>query len=281
MAYEQWDSPEEEARYNYGMPQPPEPPQTAPAPSPNPWGIPPNSTNPAGYMDLSYWMSRGVNPDQIFDENGQLRGSWQRTARGYEQSGAPPTNTAPVSPTPTTPYTYGDGVPTTYGGGGMDGGSGQFDYGRPMGNQFTPYTPFRAEKFSYGDFRPSTRTDLYDNEKNPGFAAAQQRLQKQIEGGSAYQGMLRSGMTFDRLGSILGNNEESQFKAFDDRNFRDWGANRENQFGAWSANTGMAERDNQRMNDFRFNTEKSTADDLLSRWQQLVQSTTQLAMPRG
>lgn len=171
-----------------------------------------------------------------------------------------------------------------YGGGGGGGntfaaGGGGFDYGRPMFNTFTPYTPFNFQRYSPQTFAPTDRTMLFDENVNPGFKRSQDRLMKQIEAGAAYQGVLRSGNTFDRLGSILGNNEEAQFKAFDDRRFRDFTMNEGNRFNAWNTNTGYAERDNQRMNDFRFNTEKATADDLLSRWAELVRSTTTLARP--
>jgi hypothetical protein len=258
--------------FTYGSPPP-----SAPAYTGNQWGIPPNGGNQAGYMDLSYWISRGVNPDEIFGPDGQPKPGWLKTERGYEPVGASPPlgpSTSPVVP------------PTTVTGGGDyhlpngPSGSGKFDYGRPEGMlPFTPYSSLVYDKFNFGNFKPTNREDLYNEEINPGFGRGQQRLQKQIEGGAAYQGMLRSGMTFDRLGSILGNNEESQFKALDDRNFRNWGANRENQFGAWTANTGLAERENERSNNFRFNTENASFSDMLSRWQQLVQSATQLAKP--
>lgn len=168
---------------------------------------------------------------------------------------------------------------STGGGEGGPKGTGQFDYGRPMGNQFTPYQALNYQPFDYAAFEPSNRDMLYDDKFNPGFVRSQERLRKMIEAGAAYQGVLRSGNTFDRLGSILSNNEESAFKAFDDRRARDYGINRGNKFENWGANLGVAERENQRSNDFRFNTEKATADDVLSRWQQLVQSTTALARP--
>jgi len=181
------------------------------------------------------------------------------------------------------PNGWVSGSPSSTGGGGGGGGAsgtGQFDYGRPMGNQFSPYSPLQYQPFDYAAFEPSNRDMLYDDKSNPGFVRSQQRLQKQIEAGAAYQGVLRSGNTFDRLSSILSNNEESAFKAFDDRRARDYGINRSNKFENWAANLGVAERDNQRANDYRFNTEKATADDVLARWQQLVQSTTALAMPK-
>lgn len=171
------------------------------------------------------------------------------------------------------------------GGGGGDyraggaGGSGQFDYGRPLTNQFTPYSPLSFQPFDYEGFTPSNRDMLYDEKFNPGFTRSQERLRKMIEAGAAYQGVLRSGNTFDRLGSILANNEESAFKAFDDRRARDYGINRSNKFESWGANLGVAERENQAMNNYRFNTEQSTAQDILSRWAQLVNSATQLAKP--
>lgn len=168
------------------------------------------------------------------------------------------------------------------GGGGTQGpASGKFDYGRPEGMlPFSAYRAFDYPDFSFASFAPSDRTMLYDDNQNPGFTKSQERLRKMIEAGAAYQGMLKSGNTFDKLGSILSNNEESQFKAFDDRRYRNWMGDRDNAFGAWQANEGEAERDNQRFNDYRYNTEKASFDDMLSRWTSLVNSTTQLALPR-
>lgn len=178
-----------------------------------------------------------------------------------------------------------NGSPTSTGGGGendlrMGGGSGQFDYGRPMGNQFSAYQPFTGFSYAPREFAPTKFGDLYDESVNPGFADAETRLRKQIEAGAAYQGTLRSGMTFDALGSILGRNRDQSFKALDDRRFRDFSFNEGNRFNAFNTNAGIAERDNQRFNDYRFNTEKATADDILSRWATLVNSATSLAMPR-
>lgn len=56
--------------------------------------VPANSNAPSGTQDLSYWASRGVPADQIFDfATGQPRTGWQRTATGYGPVTPPRTET--------------------------------------------------------------------------------------------------------------------------------------------------------------------------------------------
>lgn len=185
-----------------------------------------------------------------------------------------------------------NGSPTsTGGGGGGGGGNGQFNYGRGDLPGFSPYremAPFQFSQgpFSYSAFTPTDREGLYDNNQNPGFVKSQERLRKMIEAGAAFKGVLRSGNTFDELGSVLGNNEEQQFKGFDDRRFRDWSGNRANAADAWSRNLGAeqfsysgAATENERFNNYRFNTENSDRNDVLSRWQSLISQLGSVAKP--
>ena len=193
--------------------------------------------------------------------------------------------------------TSGDDTPTTP--------PGAFDYGRdPNSLPFSPYQsmapfsfsqgPLTFEPFSYKDFEQSSWEDA---EKEPGFAESQSRLAKMIQNTAAYRGILRSGATIGDLGTYLDQNKGQNFQQFDARRYRDYGANRENAFGAWAANTGakadtwsrnlgaeqfgygQAATENDRGNNFRFNTEKANMDDLLSRWTTLVNSATSLARP--
>lgn len=188
--------------------------------------------------------------------------------------------------------TWVSGSPTSTGGGGgggIGGGSGKFDYGRPEG--LLPYSPYRemapfnfsGGKFAYPEFKGSSWEDA---EKEPGFAAAQDRLRKQIESGAAYQGILRSGMTLGRLDSVLDTNRGQNFANFDARNFRNWSANRDNAADAWARNLGAEQfsygqqvSENERFNNYRFNTESDSFKDMLSRWQTLIGATTALARP--
>ena len=182
---------------------------------------------------------------------------------------------------------------------------GAFDYGRDPGAlPFSPYSqmapfsfsqgPLTFEPFSYESFAPSSWEDA---EKEPGFAESQSRLAKMIQNTAAYRGILRSGATIGDLGTYLDQNKAQNFQQFDARRYRDYGANRENAFGAWAANTGAkadtwsrnlgAEQfgynagatENDRKNNYTFNTEKAGFDDLLSRWTTLVNSATSLARP--
>ena len=193
----------------------------------------------------------------------------------------------------------------TTGGTTTGGASGAFDYGRAPGPlPFSPYAsmepfkfsqgPLGFEPFSYESFRPSSWEDA---EKEPGFQESQSRLAKMIQNTAAYRGILRSGATVGDLGTYLDQNKGQNFQQFDARRFRDYGANRDNAFGAWSANTGakadtwsrnlgneqfaygQAATENDRGNNFRFNTEKAAFDDIMSRWTTLVNATTQLARP--
>ena len=187
--------------------------------------------------------------------------------------------------------TNGDGTTT---------GSGQFDYGRAPGLlPFSPYSqmapfaysggPLTVEPFSE-TFAPSSWEDA---EKEPGFAESQARLAKMIQNTAAYRGILRSGATIGDLGSYLDQNKSQNFQQFDARNFRNfnarrdtWAANAGVKADTWSRNVGneqfgygQAANENDRKNNYTFNTEKSSFDDLLSRWTTLVNSATTLARP--
>lgn len=167
-----------------------------------------------------------------------------------------------------------------------------------------------------GQFTQSSWTDA---EAEPGFAEAQSRLSKMIQNTAAYRGILRSGATIGDLGTYLDQNKSQNFQQFDARRYRDFGANEASKFNGWSANRnnaadawnknlgveqytydqrmadnagfnanrisndqfgyGQAANENDRGNNFRFNTEKASFDDLLSRWTTLVNSATTLARP--
>jgi len=177
--------------------------------------------------------------------------------------------------------------------------TGQFDYGRPMENQFSPYVPMAPFVYSGGPltiepftetFKPSSWADA---ENEPGYAEAQARLAKMIQNTAAYRGVLRSGATIGDLGTYLGQNKSQNFQQFDARNFRNFNSRRETWAGnagvkadTWSRNVGneqfaygQAAQDNDRGNNYRFNTENANFNDLLSRWTTLVNSATSLARP--
>lgn len=179
-----------------------------------------------------------------------------------------------------------------------------FNYeGGPQAN-FSPYmspgpfTPrnatFSYQPFSYEAFKPSSWEDA---EKEPGYQQAQDRLAKMVQSSAAYKGVLRSGSTIGDLSSVLDANKSQNFQQFDTRNFRNWGANRDNAFGSWSANLTAARnkfldeygidkdiysfhaQDVDRNNNYNFNTENASLQAELQKWTAMVNSLTSLGRP--
>lgn len=145
-----------------------------------------------------------------------------------------------------------------------------------------PFTP-RNGTLVLDPFTPSSWEDA---EREPGYRPSSQRLQKQIESGAAYQGMLRSGNTFDRLGSVLTDYAQQNFANFDNRRFRNWEANNDAKTTAFGVNLGVDREvynsratDIDRGNRFRFDIASKEFDAELSRWLEQVRSLTQLARP--
>ena len=180
---------------------------TPPAAPPfNQWGIPPNGGNRVGYQDLSYWISRGVTPDQIFDENGQIKPGWSRTGIGYERTGG--TSTPPsVGPT------Y-DPIPTTYGGGGGPGGDWGYltePYGKTAPNWqpgpgFAPPTFAAPPPFSYKEFQVPTTESIY---ADPSYKFRFGEGERAVEQSAAGRGVLRTGGTLKDIANY-GQNAASQ-----------------------------------------------------------------------
>lgn len=256
--------PNEDDPYAYQGSQAPPPPAT---PQWNQWGIPPNGNNRAGYQDLSYWISRGVNPDQIFDANGQTQAGWARTGQGYSQTGAsaaPPQTNDPYGPTiptggdyhlPGGPKPAGD--PYSYGGG----------FPRP---EYPGYQS--APGFSYD---PYTASSWVDAENEPGYMASRENLRKQVEAGAAYRGVVRSGATIGDIYKNLDALGQQNFSQFDDRRFRNWSGN----MGLEKTKHDYVVSDIDRANNYRFNIADAAAKDSLERWKAQVASITSLARP--
>lgn len=231
---------------------------------------------------------------------------------------APPNNTDPTptpSPTPgPSPYPTGPSPwePTnnsTMPTGGYDGppqlnfdpyqSAGPF---QPRDDTFE-YTPFSYRDFSYD---PYTASSWEDAEKEPGYDASRKQLKGQIEGGAAYRGMLRSGMTLKDIYTGLDSLGQQNFANFDNRRFRNysanrdnsfqsWQGNRDNAFQSWSGNLGAAAQkfglelgvdrdiydrgatDVDRRNNYNFNTKSAQAADALARWQEQVRSLTNIS----
>ena len=125
-----------------------------------------------------------------------------------------------------------------------------------------------------------------DAEREPGFDKSQARLSKQVQNSAAYRGMVRSGMTIGDLDSVLDSNRGQNFAQFDARRFRNWQGNRDDKFRGWNANLGVDREkyqfgatENDRRNNFRFNTERESFANELARWQEQVRSITSLAKP--
>jgi len=253
---------------------------TAPAPAPqwNQWGIPPNSNQPAGTMDLSYWMSRGVTPDQIFDENGQTRPGWNRTGRGYEQTGA----SQPLGPTPPpAPTTYSGGdyhLPGERmgGGGGADPGAG-FQWPSFNAPSFNAPTPFSYEAFKQPDFKDIFNDPSYKGRRDEGLQA--------IEHGAAAKGLTRLPNTLKALGSWNQDFASREYGNIFDRSANTWSMNRNNAADNYSKNYGISRdvfdrsytgaKDTFDMNEFQ--PAKLTFEDLYRRWKSELDSTTAIA----
>lgn len=286
-------------------PDPYVPPAPAQAQTLGTFGVPINSGAPAGTQDLSYWQSRhdeglpgAFGVDDMFDENGQLRPGWVRTAKGYERV---PTTAAPPAPPTRDPETPS---PTRF----RDTTQAPLSFsGSRAPGSFLPYPTY--ENYNYespGDFEPSvgpfafdpyTPSSWADAENEPGFKKAEERLSKMVQNSAAYQGVLRSGATIGRLDSVLDTNQGQNFAQFDARRFRNWDANRDNAFQTWSSKYGIDkdkytfrvgefDRRNQygaqnvdRKNNYNFNVADRSFQDELSRWQEQVRSLTQLARP--
>jgi hypothetical protein len=182
---------------------------------------------------------------------------------------------------------------------GADGGGGP-DYSQLLPfspyHEYGPLTPrdatFDFEPFSY---EPFTKTSYADLENQPGYKEEQARLQKQIEAGAAHRGIVRSGMTIGDIWNGLDTNKSQRFSEFDNRRVRDYQVNRGNAFENWGANLGAnrnkfldeygIDRDiydrgateNDRANNYRFNTEKSSFDASLDKWKTMVDSLTRIS----
>lgn len=202
------------------------------APSFNQWGLPPNSNRPAGTQDLSAWLARGVTPDQIFDENGQLRPGWTRVASGYEHTG--------VAPPATTPQTQFDPLPP--------GGPGP----GPSGNLFGPGPQLRSldslwpawnpqsfnapAPFSYPDF---ARPSMEDAENEPGYNFAATQGRKGVEATKAAQGVYRSGQTLKDIYAWASEFAKQNYSGVFDRSLRTYDTNRNNAADSYMTNYGI------------------------------------------
>ena len=250
-------------------------------PGNNQWGISIPSPNPASYdRDLAYWMQNGVvpqgNPDSIFDANGQVRPGWERTARGYERK-------ALASSEPNRNY-GADPASIAYSGGGGGGMQGP-DYRLLPYSPYTPYGAFspRTSTFSFDPYKASSWEDA---ENEPGYRASRDQLKKQVEQGAAFRGMVRSGMTIGDLYSNLDALGQQNFKNFDDRNFRNWSGNRDLAAQRFQLEYGVdrdvydrGSAENERANNYKFNTEDASFKDALQRWTEMTRSLTSIARP--
>ncbi len=168
-----------------------------------------------------------------------------------------------------------------FGGGGQGGGGGMLAF-----SPYHPYGPFNPRNPNF-TFDPYKQSSWEDAENEPGYAASRTQLKKQVEQGAAYKGMVRSGMTIGDLYSNLDALSQSNFTNFDNRNFRNWSGNRDLAFGKWDREYGV-DRDvydrgateNDRFNNYRFNTEDASFKDILARWQEMTRSLTSIATPK-
>jgi len=236
------------------------------------YGVPDNSTNPAGYMDLSYWQSRhdqglpgapGVE-DMFNIETGQLNPGWSRTERGYERT---PVAAAAPAATP-----YGGGTYTGSGGGGGNWGYLTEPFtGRPPAWQSWQGSPSptiqRPPDFSYKQFEAPTKDSIYSD---PSYQFREEQGRKALEQSAAGRGVLRTGGTLKNLvnyGQNAASQEYSNIfgRAVDAHNLgltqalgtygTNWGVSRDvldREIDIWGAKNDSSQRENQSMNQREF-----------------------------
>lgn len=206
----------------------------------NQWGLGPGGTEP---YDLWYWLNHGVTPtgnDQsIFDNNGQLRPGWKRTANGYERVSVGGGDTPPPT-TWTDPTSQNNTslVPTTS---AYDSSNFNWpSYAAPSfvdPGTFDPGPAFSYPEFSYRDFSAPTGEDVL---KDPGFQFRLDQGRKALEASAAGKGILRSGGTMKDLLGYGQNFASQEYGNVYNRALSEYDTNRNNAFGTWDANRNNA-----------------------------------------
>ena len=206
--------------------------------SPWPNGIPPNGGNVGGYMDLSYWQSRGVTPDQIFDENGQTRPGWSRTAKGYEKATTPDATTNPYPNglvDANAPFANGrrPGDP-----GGGDYGGDNFAWPEFNAPRYTPGPKFQAPPaFSYEAFQAPTGDSIYSD---PSYTMRRDEGLQAIEHGAASKGLTRLPSTLKALAGWNQDFASREYGNIFDRAGQTYNTNRNNAADTYSLNYGVS-----------------------------------------
>lgn len=200
----------------------------------NQWGLGPGGSE---QYDLWYWLNHGVTPTgndgSIFDNNGQLRPGWVRTANGYERQSALPQTTT----IPTTIGTFG--TPTGTSGTGSAPTAGNWPtYNAP--GFVDPGTFDPGPAFSYKDFSAPTGEDVL---KDPSFQFRLDQGRKALEASAAGKGTLRSGGSLKDLLSYGQNFASQEYGNVFNRALQEYDTNRHNAFDTY--NTGYQGRKDQ------------------------------------
>lgn len=221
----------------------------------------------------------------------------------------PPITIPPVTTAPTTPVT-----PTTTGGGGktpaqieaegreydrqhgLIGGymmDGQWVNGSPYGGHVdtggdgSPRTldmsgseppPFNWSRFAptpfTSRFGPYTPTTLAEAESDPGYAFARDQGRKTLENSAAGRGVLRTGGTLKDILEYGNRFAQQNYESVDNRRFRNWGANVDNEFRAYDTNY-RGEKD---AFDATHDAERLTFADQYNRWKSKLDALTNLSV---
>ncbi len=146
----------------------------------------PNPSKP--YQDIAYWQGKGYGTNDMFDENGQTKPGWSRTANGYDYS--PPAATpaptggggAPAAPGGSLIAPFPDKPPQTPGAG--------TDYipGTPRFNGPAPRTP--------DPFKAPSADDVFNE---PGFLARLRGGTDRLQNWAAAKGTLNDSGTAKAL----------------------------------------------------------------------------------
>jgi hypothetical protein len=195
----------------------------SPAPSPPPGGTsgtrPPGAppTQPEGYHGIEYWQQQGYGTNDMFDENGQMRPGWTRTADGYAYT--------PVS------------APS----GG--GGGGGFSFSAPSFSRMADGPAFAPPKFqapapfAYAPFAAPT---IAEAEQEPGYAFSAEQGRKQLEATRAAQGIYRTGGTLKDIYAWANRFAEQNYGNVYNRSANTYGINRTNAADSYMTNYGVS-----------------------------------------
>ncbi len=175
------------------------------------------------YQDIAYWQNKGYGTNDMFDENGQTKPGWSRTAKGYEYT----------APTATAPTTGAVGK----GGGGLPSstlGTLLQPFGQPPPTYVSPdYVDPSGAYPTAPNFPtiPDWQSPTGEQARNlPGYEFARQEGLRGLEQSAAARGVTNTGGTLEdivKFGDQFGTQNYQTARA---NSFEDWQANIANKY---------------------------------------------------